>query len=302
MRVLTTGGTGFIGKAVLDNLLENIEKVEILNLTRSISKRISAKVEFFNCDLSNPNSYLNKVIDFKPDVVIHLAWEGIPDFSLANCTKNILISTSFIENITKIKSCKKIITTGSCFEYNNKIGACNECDIVTPKDYFTFAKKTILSFLELECNKSNIVFCWLRLFYVYGPNQRLGSLIPVLIETIKSKNTPDLRTPKNANDFIFVDDVAFGISKMVSEKAHSGIYNLGSGKSTAVTEVSRLVELSLLATEKITNTLILKTIETEKSIDFWADMDKTISVLNWKPETNLINGVEKTINFLKYKN
>ena len=109
MRVLTTGGTGFIGKAVLDNLLENIEKVEILNLTRSISKRISAKVEFFNCDLSNPNTYLNKVIDFKPDVVIHLAWEGIPDFSFEKCTKNILISTSFIENITKIKSCKKII-------------------------------------------------------------------------------------------------------------------------------------------------------------------------------------------------
>jgi UDP-glucose 4-epimerase len=302
MRVLTTGGTGFIGKAVLDNLLENIEKVEILNLTRSTSKQISTKVEFFNCDLSNPNTYLKKVIEFKPDVVIHLAWEGIPDFSLEKCNKNILISTSFIEYVSKIKSCKKIIVTGSCFEYNNKIGACKECDIVTPKDYFTFAKKTILSFLELECNKNNIVFCWVRLFYVYGPNQRSGSLIPLLIETIKSNNTPDLRTPKNANDFIFVDDVAIGISKLISEKIHSGIYNLGSGKSTPVTEVSRLVELSLVATEKLTNMLILKTIETEKSIDFWADMDKTFSMLNWQPQTNLINGVEKTINFLKYKN
>ena len=45
---------------------------------------------------------------------------------------------------------EKIIITGSCFEYNNKIGACNECDIVTPKDYFTFAKKKILSVSEAK--------------------------------------------------------------------------------------------------------------------------------------------------------
>ena len=138
-----------------------------------------------------------------------------------------------------------------------------------------------------------------RFFNVYGPNQRSGSLIPILIETIKSNNTPDLRTPKNANDFIYVGDVAIGISKMASEKICSGIYNLGSGKSIAVTEVTRYVELSLLATEKLTNNLISKTIETEISIDFWADMTKTVSQLNWKPQTNLINGIEKTINFIK---
>ena len=198
MRVLTTGGSGFIGKAVLENLLENIEEVEILNLTRGSSKRISSKLEFFNCDLSNYKTYLTKVIEFKPEVVLHLAWEGIPDFSLEKCNKNILISTSFIESITKIKSCKKIIVTGSCFEYNNKIGKCNEDDIVIPKDYFTFAKKTILSFLELECTKNHIDYNWARLFYVYGPNQRSGSLIPTLIETLKSNKIPDLRTPKNA--------------------------------------------------------------------------------------------------------
>ena len=176
---------------------------------------------------------------------------------------------------------------------------CESDDLWRKSWRFTFSKKTVLSFLELECNKNNIIFSWVRLFYVYGPNQRSGSLIPILIDTIKSNNTPDLRTPKNANDFIYVGDVAIGISKMASEKICSGIYNLGSGKSIAVTEVTRYVELSLLATEKLTNNLISKTIETEKSIDFWADMTKTFSAIKWKPRTSLAIGIEKMINYKK---
>jgi dTDP-6-deoxy-L-talose 4-dehydrogenase (NAD+) len=148
MKRLVTGGSGFIGEPVLKSLIENIDLVEILNLTRSFQNSKSSQIENYECDLSNPNTYLNKVKEFEHEVVIHLAWDGSPDFSLEMCTKNILSSISFIKIVSNLKSCKKIIVTGSCFEYNNKIGVCNENEIVVPKDYFTFAKKTVLSFLE----------------------------------------------------------------------------------------------------------------------------------------------------------
>ncbi len=296
MKILITGGTGFIGAAVLDKLDLNAEDVKILNLTRNSLIPNSKKVEHFKCDLSNLKTYEKKVENFEPEVVIHLAWEGIPNFSLEMCNKNMLISISFIDFITKLKSCKKFIITGSCFEYNNKIGRCNENDKVISKDYFTFAKKTVLSFLELECNKNNIVYCWARLFYVYGPKQRSESLIPTLIETLKSNKTPNLRTPKNANDFIHVQDVASGLNKMIFTNFESGIYNLGSGKSTPVIEVSKIVELELTSTDTNTQILLQKTIETEKTVDFFADIQKTREKLNWEPKISLNEGIKKLLN------
>ncbi len=296
MKILVTGGTGFIGKPLLDSLIENVKEVQILNLTKSSSNSILKNIEFFNCDLSVPETYYNKVNDFKPQIVIHLAWEGIPNFSLDLCSKNILSSIKLIEVVSKLDSCKKIIITGSCFEYNNKIGVCVETDFVTPKDYFTFAKKTILSFLELECTKNNKVYIWARLFYVYGPNQRKGSLIPTLINTLKSGKCPELNTPKNANDFIHVNDVANAIMNMSINNIESGIYNLGSGVTTTVSDVSKIVEMSLFGKDAFTNELIEKTKSTEKTVDFNADITKSIESLNWTPKIGIIEGIKSLIN------
>lgn len=295
MKILITGGSGFIGIPVLNALIKNIEDVTILNLTRNSLVSYSKQVENYKCDLLSPKTYLSRVEDFAPEVVIHLAWEGIPDFSLEMCTKNVLLSISLIENVTKLKSCKKIIVTGSCFEYNNKIGICNEDDTVIPKDYFTFAKKTILSFLDLECARNTIEYYWARLFYVYGPNQRSGSLIPTLIETFKANRTPDLRTPKNANDFIHVNDVADGLIKLALTDIPSGIYNLGSGISISVAEVSSIVEIVIKGTDQLTNELINKTINTEKSVDFYANMAKFNKILSWHPQRKMLEEMSNLI-------
>ena len=299
MRILITGGTGFLGKTIINSLVENIDLVEVLNLTRSSPSLYTKKVEHFTCDLSNPRTYQAKVEAFEPEVLIHLAWDGIPDFSLENCIRNMHLSFSLIEIVTKLNSCKKIISTGSCFEYNNKIGVCNENDDVVPKDYFTFAKKAVLSFLELECNKNRITYGWARLFYVYGPNQRAGSLIPTLIETLKANKTPDLRTPKNANDFIHVNDVSLAICKMAAETFQSGIYNLGSGKSTPVLEVSKIVELALFNNDFQTKILEDRTVSSEKTTDFFADNQKSYEQFNWMPTIELQEGIKSIIKNIK---
>ena len=295
MKILITGGTGFIGAPLLKNIFEYIGGVEILNLTRSNEISISKQVEHFKCDISNPKTYKSKVEEFEPGIVIHLAWEGIPDFSLEMCLKNILSSISLIEIVTKIKSCKKVIVTGSCFEYNNKIGGCNENDLVVSKDYFTFAKKTVLSFLELECNKNNIVYSWARLFYVYGPNQRAASIIPTIITSLSSGKIPDIRTPKNANDFIYVDDVAAGILEMIKNEIPSGIYNLGSGFSTDILDISKICETIIFGNAKLSNQLESQSHNTMKTVDFWADLELSKKMLNWMPLTTIDEGVKKMV-------
>ena len=117
MKILITGGNGFIGTQIL-NCLDNTNYT-VLNLYRN-KKNKKKNIVNFKCDLSKPSSYIKRIKKFNPEILIHLAWHGIPDFSKKNCTINKKNSIKLIQEISKCKSIKKIIVAGSCFEIKHK--------------------------------------------------------------------------------------------------------------------------------------------------------------------------------------
>lgn len=292
MRVLITGGSGFIGKSLLGFLAAASNEYQVLALTKSGTNPVSAdNIEWFSCDLFNVLSWQAKVFSFKPEVVIHLAWEGIPDFSYEKCFLNLKRSISFGNTILSIGSVKKLIVTGSCFEYNKLTGICSETDVCKAKDYFTWAKNTLREYLTFESSKQNVLFGWARLFYVYGPFQRSGSLIPTIISNIKELKVPDIRTPANANDFIYVDDVSRGIVCMLNTEFESGIYNFGSGEATLIFDICKMVEYSLLGTNNLTKELEPRVLANPQTVNFVADMKKSSTILGWKPLVSMEEGI-----------
>jgi nucleoside-diphosphate-sugar epimerase len=110
---------------------------------------------------------------------------------------------------------------------------------------------------------------------------------------------PELKTPSNANDFIYVDDVAEGLLQFAINDISSGIYNLGSGKSMPVIDVVSSIENSLNGNVILSKELITSTTKSNKDSDFWADMTKTFSTIKWKPRTSSAIGIEKMINYKK---
>ena len=299
LKVLVTGASGFIGLPLVEKLSSS--DCEVMALSRKGIEATAADtsaVYWCKADLSLPETYQKNVKAFSPDVVIHLSWQDIPDFSLDKSLLNVNQSLEFLSFILEIGSCNKILVSGSCFELNRLKGVRMESEKGIPKDDFTWAKHTLHSWLEVACAKKEIELGWMRVFYVYGPRQRTESLIPSILTHLQNGELPELRTPKNANDFVFVQDAASAFSNAVSIPIPSGIYHIGAGFSTSVLEICRQAEQIVLGSDSLTCELEQKTKESVCDVDFCADYSNAEQFFDYLPKTSLLEGLEKTWQWL----
>ena len=291
MKVFITGATGFVGEHVLKEISK--QNYDILALSR-YNKRIQGdliNLKWLYGDLSDFKELQSAVLAFNPDVVIHLAWQDIPDYSNIISTINLKNSIQLFDFIINKTDCKKIIISGSCYEYGKEIGECFEDENVKIKSFFSWAKISLYQYLILKTKNSAINFIWFRIFYVYGPGQRDDSLIPSVIKSYKSFKTPQIKTPSNKNDFIHIEDVAIAFANAVRMEAETGIYNLGYGVANSVFDICRLIEKNILNSSSITDKI--KSYKKKPTLNFWANVEKTKITFKWKPEITLQQGIEK---------
>ena len=296
MRVLITGATGFIGLPLTLRLVEQGHK--ILALSRKPFK-LERSISWLNSDLSSSLTYEEEIRLFKPEVIIHLAWQDIPDFSFEKSKNNLNNSLNFLSFVIGLGSCKKIIVSGSCFELDKLYGECLESEIGKPRDNFTWAKHSLRMWLDIECKKENIQLGWMRIFYVYGPRQRNQSLVPSILTNLKNGKLPHIISPKNSNDFVFIEDVIDAFSNAILSPFPSGIYNLGSGTSTSILEICCIAEKIVTGKDLLSQKLKEDEVETSLAVDFWANSTRAKKYLNWQSSTNIEVGVKKTWSWLK---
>ena len=297
MRVLITGASGFIGKP----LSKKLSKLgcEVLGLTRSIPLENQNSIDWLESNLSSPSSYRDRVELFQPEVLIHLAWQDIPDFSVDKSIMNLNHSLEFLSFVAQLGSCKKILISGSCLEYGKVHGECKDTDKVLPNNYFTLAKNSLHLWIEAIAKEKSISLGWFRLFYVFGPGQRKESLIPSILNHLKIGTLPEIKTPSSANDYIFIDDVveAFIIASYGS--FNTGVYNLGTGKSTSTIEVCRHAEQIVLNSSRQTEKIKLTSQNINSNVNFWAGIRSSKEQLKWSPKISIEEGIKKSWDQLK---
>ena len=188
MKIFITGGTGFIGTPLVKKL-ESEENEILLLIHESEDKslsNISKKIRTISGNLSNINSWKEEVNNFKPDAVIHMAWEGLPNYDSETSIKNLKYGLNLIKMLAQI-GCKLFMSTGSCWEYGQQTGELKEDDTLKPFSAFSAAKNCLHWSGREIAQENDMVFVWTRLFYVYGPGQKENSLIPYIIKCIKKK-------------------------------------------------------------------------------------------------------------------
>ena len=302
MKTLITGATGFLGRHVVGKLQNRGDKIFLLvrnpAKAQDLKNRDTLIVEG---GLENLDAVKSEIQRFNPDVSIHLAWTGIPDFSAEISKFNVDHSIAFIKFIGEDTECRKIIVSGSCAEYAKANGRCKESDDVRTPSFFVWAKQTIFNYASLLCEKLSIDLIWFRIFYVYGPGQRAGSLIPSVVHSYSKLIRPEIASPGNKNDYVYVEDVAEAFLAAATKAVPSGIYNIGSGVSTSVYEVCKIAERLITGKTQESEPLKNGGINDAK-VDFWADLHKTNNVLEWKGSTSLEEGIKNYINTLTGNN
>ena len=237
-------------------------------------------------DLGKSGDWLGEISRFRPDWCLHLAWEGLPDYSLERCRVNLDASIRLLDAVSR-SGVKRVVVAGTCWEYGNASGAVAEDDPPLAVDVFAATKEALLRLLASIARVRGFEYRWARIFFVYGPGQRSMSLIPHLHSAYAAGQEPDIREPEAVQDFVHVDDVAAALMTLAATAAPSGVFNVGSGQPTKVGQIANRVADYYGKKRPF--------LAPREGRGYWADVSKIHSLTGWRGRIGLEEGIDRTL-------
>ncbi len=291
-KVLVTGATGFIGNYVIEELLRL--NYEVIATSSAIQKAESmpwfAKVTYkeFNLKDLDENEDYFKFFNH-PDILIHLAWEGLPNYkSDFHITENLPRHAALLQNLIE-NGLSDLTVAGTCFEYGMQEGELSEKTQVMPANPYAIAKNELRKKLELLNGIINdFSFKWARLFYMYGSGQNANSLLSQLDKALaEGKESFNMSGGEQQRDFLPVQKIAEYIVATAMQKNITGVVNICSGKPVSVKD---FVKNYLQKHEKfIRLNLGYYPYADYEPMNFWGDNSKLMKILlNKKQDYNFL--------------
>jgi dTDP-6-deoxy-L-talose 4-dehydrogenase (NAD+) len=235
MKVAVTGATGFIGRHVLRELSRR-EGVEVVAVSRRAPDlgELPISVTHVLMDVTIPTTQDLENLGY-PDVLIHLAWSGLPNYkSLHHFEVHLSDQYRFLAGLVRA-GLPSLICTGTCFEYGMRSGELDESLVPDPGNAYGFAKDALRRQLDLLRAAHAFEFTWARLFYMYGDGQPATSLYPqVLAAGERGDSTFKMSPGDQLRDFLPVQTVAAYLVGLAMDSPGAGVVNVCSGQPTSV--------------------------------------------------------------------
>lgn len=239
MRVAVTGASGFIGQHVLAELHRH--EIEIVAVTRDAARlrRSNESVPIVEMDIARAAPDCFEKMG-SPDVLIHLAWDGLPNYqSLHHFETELPRQYHFLKTMVEA-GLPSLVVTGTCFEYGMQSGRLSPTMQTEPTNPYGYAKDALHQQLKYLQSIKPFNLAWARLFYMYGEGQPHTSLYSKLKEAVlRGDKIFNMSGGEQLRDYLPVEKVAFRIVRMAMIRSNIGVINICSGKPTSV---RRLVE------------------------------------------------------------
>ncbi len=301
MKILVTGGVGFIGSNVVDAYVEAGHEVAVVdNLTTGKRENLNSQAKFYEVDIRDRDRLAQVVSEFSPEVINHHAAQidvrkSVED-PVYNAQVNELGTLNLLDAAVKAKA-KKIIfssTGGALYGEVEKKSGADENHPQEPISPYAITKRSAEMYLLAYKENHGLKYTILRYGNVYGPRQDpLGEAGVVAIfcgKMLKGEQPTIYGDGNQLRDYIYVGDVA-GLNLCVLDKGDNQIFNVGSGKGTSVNELFATLE-NITKFEKEACYAPPRTGELFRSV---LNSKKIRKELGWKVKTSIKKGLRLTI-------
>ncbi|MFA5386679.1 MAG: NAD-dependent epimerase/dehydratase family protein [Candidatus Paceibacterota bacterium] len=299
MKILVTGGAGFIGSHLTDKLIRDGHKVIVVdNLSTGRKENLNRKAKFYRVDICSPE--LDHIFKKeKPQVVFHFAAQidvrkSVED-PIADAKINILGSLNLLENCRKSRV-KKFVFASSVGVYGEPQSLpVKESHLLNPISPYPITKLTIEKYLQYY-ERQGLKSVSLRFPNVYGPRQigtGEGGVAAIFIDKVlKNKRPVVFGDGQQTRDFVYVADVVQAAVRAMRSPL-SGIYNIGTNKEVTISNLLRFICLALgRDIEPVFKPSRLGEIMRSRS-----DYSRAKKELKWQPKYDLSKGLKETISW-----
>lgn len=313
--ILITGCAGFVGFHLAKKLLESNREVigiDCIDNYYSPKKKYQRLVilkkfnnfEFFKINLNNFSKTNTLLKKYKITAIVHLAAQPGVQASIQNphntLRQNLTPFINIIE-ISRLKKIKKFIYASSSSVYgDSKIYPFNEKDFKNiPVSVYGASKLSNEIVAEAYARNFKLKCVGLRFFTVYGPYGRPDMAYYSFLNSLKNNKT--IKVFNNGNmmrDFTYIDDVIYGIIKVIKAKFTNKheVLNIGKGNPDKLMDLINYLEENYFKKFKINFKKNIPLGDIKKT---YSDVSKAKKIINWQPKTSLKVGIKKFVKWYK---
>jgi dolichol-phosphate mannosyltransferase len=252
VRALVTGAGGFIGAALVRDLLvagHDVVAVERPGGSTWRLVEVAGEAEILALDVIDGEAVAATIGRCRPEWVFHLAAHGA--YSWQRDSERIM-QTNLVSTVRLLAACEAVgfeafVHAGSSSEYGFKDHAPSERELVEPNSDYAVMKAAATMHCRFVARRDDLHVVTLRLYSVFGPWEEPGRLMPTLVARGLEGRLPPLVAPQTPRDFISVRDACRAFIRAAEgvDLPRGAVYNIGSGRETTLREVVEIARAEL---------------------------------------------------------
>ncbi len=304
-RVVVTGATSMIGVALIEALMSDPEIGVVYAVIRPGSSNIMRlphdnRIRIIECDTKDYHQLVS-LVDSPCDVFFHLAWPRTPTYeeSLEEViTKSLNIQTVLYAADSALKlGCRSFVGAGSQSEYgvygDGPLSPNSDCKPVRADGIIHLAAGQ-LAMNMLECSEREIACSWMRIFSVYGINDRLNSMIMTTVRRLMKGEHCAYTPAEQRWDYLYADDIGRAFYLVGKKVTGSHIYCVGSGKAKPLREYIETIRD--IVSPGVAIGIGELPYPKKPVMDLCADISSLNKDTGWMPEVSFEEGITRIYN------